>query len=219
MNPYNNKYIFHPLSKEEIFLIDKVWIFINEFKEVSLTKSLYINKIIQSIKKLYSPVDFLIYETITEKLYWNAFNVIVDKIYVYDTIKENYKINKSQTLHKLLKESLIGKSSLRKAYIYNKKHHSYMYKYNYPNDLDLLLFSMMINRSTYETILSNPNITLDEINNLIPNQYNSIIEFDYPFPNLNTIKPFSYSMKERLANINNLYYATNARENWLEYNV
>lgn len=215
MNPYNNKYIFHSLSKEEIFLIDKVWIFIGEFKEVSLTKSIYIHNIIQKIKSIYTPVDFLIYETIAEKLYWNLFNVIVDKIYVYDTIRENHKINKSQTLHKLLKDSLIGKSSLRKAYVYNKKHHSYMYKYNYPNDLDLLLFSIMVNRSTYETIMSNSDITLDEINNLIPNPYNSTIEFDYPFPNLNTIKPFSYSIKERIANINNLYYSNNPYDNWL----
>jgi hypothetical protein len=45
--------------------------------------------------------------------------------------------------------------------------------------------------------------------------YNSIIEFDYPFPNLNTIKPFVFSIKERLQNINHMYYSDNADEHWI----
>ncbi len=94
-----------------------------------------------------------------------------------------------------------------------------MYKYNYPNDFDMLIFSIMINRSTYETILSNPYITLNEINNLIKNPYTSIIEFDYPFPNLNTIKPFVYSMKERIENIKKMYYSSNSFDNWTALNL
>lgn len=214
MNPYNNKYTFQPLLKEEISIIDKVWKFIDAFRDETLTKSSYIHHIIKKINKTYNITDFLIYETITEKLYWNLCNVIIDKIYVYDTIKENYKINKSQIVHKLLTESIVGKSSMRKAFIYNGRHNSYMYKYNYPNDFDMLIFSIMINRSTYETILSNSEITLDEINDLVKNPYNSIVEFDYPFPNLNTIKPFVNSMKKRMLNIKKLYYSPNSFENW-----
>lgn len=214
MNPYNNIHIFHSLSKEEIFQIDNVWNFINNFQSVSLTKSSYVKNTINKIKQLYSIKDFFIYETITEKIYWNLFNVIVNKVHIYETIKENKQINQFQLLHKLLKNSLIGKSSVKKAFVYNKKHKSYMYKYNYPNDLDLLLFRIMSNRSTYETILSNANITLDEINDLTKNITLSFIEFDYPFPNLNTVKPFVYSSKERLYNINKFYYTDNALQNW-----
>lgn len=212
-NPYNNKYIFKILSNHEIYLIDKVWKFINSFKEEVLTKSEYISLIINKIKFNYSAIDFFIYETIVEKMYWNLFYVIVDKVYVGDKIKENFKITQTQVFRNLLKNSLIGKSSLRKAFVHNKKHHSYMYKYDYPNTLDLILFQIMSNRSTYETILSNPDLTLDEINSLVE-PYQSEIEFDYPFPNLNTIKPFVYSSKERLSNIKKYYYSTNSEQFW-----
>jgi predicted transcriptional regulator len=219
MNSYNNKNIFHPLIREELILIDKVWNFINDFKEETLTKSEYVNKIINKIKSIYSPIDFLVYELIVEKIYWNLFDVIVSKIHVYDHIKEHVNKDtveneKKYIIRKLLKKSLIGKSSLRKAFIYSKKHNSFMYKYNYPNDLDLLLFSIMANRSTYETIMSNENITLYEINSLVVDSYNSVIEFDYPFPNFNTIKPFTSSMKERMHNIKEMYFYTNASDFW-----
>jgi len=218
MNPYNNTHIFHPLSKDEIYQIDNVWKFIDNFKCDTLTKNTYILKTIKKIKNIYSLPDFFMYETLTEKIYWNLFDFIVDKIYIYDVIKEKENKTESEILYKILKNSLIGKSSIRKSFIYNKKHKSYMYKYNYPNDLDILLFKIMLNRSTYETILSNINITLDDINELTKNTNLSLIEFDYPFPNLNTIKPFVYTAKERLNNIKKMYYSVNSMENWfIEY--
>ena len=213
MNPYNNKYIFHPLLKEEILQIDKVWIFIDKFQVDFLTRNMYVENIISNISKLYTITDFFIYEVILEKLYWNLFNFIIDKVHISDTIKEKHT-DKSKIIQKILYNSLIKMTSLRKAYIYNKHHHNYMYKYHYPNDIDMLLFSIIKNRSTYETILSNPDLSLYEINELITEPYNSIVEFDYPFPNFNTIKPFVYSSKERIKNIKKFYYVTNAKQNW-----
>ena len=72
----------------------------------------------------------------------------------------------------------------------------------------------MENRTIYETIMSNENLSLDEINSLISEPYNSIIEFDYPYPNFNTIKPFVYSSKQRLKNIKKLYYLKNCENYW-----
>lgn len=214
MNPYNNKFIFHPLSRGELILTDNVWKFMRDFQDGTLTRTLYIKHIIKKISNMYSQIDFLIYEIIAEKLYWNLFDLITHLINIAHTEKIYKNNDKLKSYHKLLKHSLVGKTSLRKVFIHNSKNNTYLYKYKYPNDLDLLLFSIIANRSTYETIMSNPEITLGDIDQLIKEPYNSLIEFDYPFPNLNTVVPLTSTMKERMKNIKLMYYVTNAEANW-----
>ena len=211
MNPYNNNNTFHPLLKEELLQLDNVWNFIYEFNIPTLRKRKYREKITKKIQKLYLPQEFLMFENIVEKIYWNLFNVISAKLQISNLARicHNKKHNHKITL---MTDTLIDKSSIRKSYI-NESNNN-IYKSNYPNDIDLLIFSIMLNRSTYETIMSH-DLSLYDINSLVPNPNNSTIEFDYPFPNLNTILPFSHSTSEKIKNIYKMYYAQDSVSNWI----
>ena len=109
----------------------------------------------------------------------------------------------------LMRNKKIKESNIRKLYVVTKNN-DLIYKYKYPNDLDLLIASIMINRSLYETIMSET-INLSDIE-IQP--YNNPIEFDYPYPNLNTIKSFTCTKKQRIENIHKMYYENNAEKNW-----
>jgi hypothetical protein len=217
VNPYNNIKLNFSLDQKEIKLLDKVWEFINDFRETKLTRNKYTKYIIEKIKKKYKINEFYIYENITEKIYWN----LVDKIkndheikseIFFKNINQNIPKNMIKNMIKdviketkrkiLMRNNKIKESTIKKTFITTSK--NILYKYNYPDDLDLIVASVIINRSLYETIMSE-NKSIFDID-IIIEPYNNIIEFDFPFPNLNTIKPFTKSKKERIINIYNEYY-------------
>lgn len=206
---YNDDKLF-PLTSDELKLIDNVWRFMGIFRRTTISKNQYREQLKNEIKSKYNLDEFLKYEKIVEKLYWNLFDVIISYIKFDDTLKihsiDTNKINSNNSIEKkILKRSTIGETTVKKSYIV--KNNKIIYKYNYPNDLDLLLFSIMINRSLYETIMSEPTkITLDYLNDLITEPYDNLIEFDYGYPNFNTIKPFVYSEEQRKNNIINELY-------------
>ena len=53
-----------------------------------------------------------------------------------------------------------------------------------------------------------------DISNLQIEPYNNTIEYDYPYPNLNTIEPFAIDNKRRIQNIKNMYYSQNSELYW-----
>jgi hypothetical protein len=217
-NPYASRILSYPLTNSELKIITDTWNFLDIFRQTSLTKNEYRKTIIQKIKKKYNLNDFFYYEKIIEKIYWNLFNVIVGKISMDEKINRQELNNDSEKdiKNKILQRSNIGESNVRKTYVLDRKKQKIFYKYKYPNDLDLLLFSIMINRSLYETIMSNINkITLDYLNELIEYPYDMDIEFDYAFPNFNTIKPFTYTDDERLNKIKKMYYSNDSEANWI----
>ena len=123
-------------------------------------------------------------------------------------IKQEYDLE--DTTNKILmRNKNIKESNIRKTYVITKND-NLLYKYKYPDNIDLLLSSIMINRSLYETIMSNQN----PITEMDLKPYNNTIEFDYPFPNLNMIKEFTKSNEERLENIKKMYYDENAEKKW-----
>jgi hypothetical protein len=58
--------------------------------------------------------------------------------------------------------------------------------------------------------------TTNIIDELDIEPYYNNIEFDYPFPNLNTIKPFAVDRNTRMEKIQKMYYDKNAEENWFK---
>jgi hypothetical protein len=46
----------------------------------------------------------------------------------------------------------------------------------------------------------------EEIFNIEIEPYNNIVEFDYPYPNLNTIKSFVDTKEQRIEKIREMYY-------------
>jgi len=209
INPYNNNFKYN-LSDDEIKLIDKIWQFIDDFRETKLNRNKYRKYIINKIKNDYTLDQFCTFEEIVEKMYWNLYYKIKDNYnFTSDIfIKRDFNLNNME--NKILsKNTKIKESTVRKTYFITQNNHL-LYKYEYPNDLDLLMSSIMINRSLYETIMGN---SID-IYKIKIEPYNNIIEFDYPFPNLNTIKKSKESREKRCHNINKLYYENNSIENW-----
>lgn len=212
-NPYTNKFLKYKLKNKDIKQIDNVWNFLNIFRITQTTRKKYRDCIIDNIRKNYDIVNFYKYEKILEKMYWNLVykikkdNDIKPKIYIKNISNESIHDLRDKIM---IKNKYSKESNVRKSFVISRNK-NYLYKYNYPNDLDLMASSIMINRSIYETYLSN-DISIYDLN-IEP--YNNIIEFDYPFPNLNTIKNFSFdNKKERLNNIQKMYFDDDSYKNW-----
>lgn len=209
-NAYTNKTNRFKFKIKELKNLDKAWNLINEFRITKISRAKYRKNIIDKINNKYTLDQFYYIEIIIEKMYWN----LRDKLkLIFDEQHKYKKTSKVDSLHEiqdniLIKNKKATLSNIRKSYIENDK--SIFYVYDYPNDFDLIVSSVMINRSAYETIMED----IVDIFNLNIDPYTNIIEFDYPFPNLNTIKPFAYSKIKRLDNILNLYYVKNSDGNW-----
>lgn len=201
-NPYNDKILKFPLLKNEIKILDKVWEFMDDFRETKLTRNKYKKYIINKMNKKYSIYDFYKLEKIVEKIYWNLAIKIKNDVQLKPEIFFKKKFDSKEIKNKILmRNNKIKESTVGKTYIITKNNKLF-YKYKYPNDLDLFVSSIIINRSIYETIMSEE----VEIFNIEIEPYNNIVEFDYMYPNLNTIKSFALSKGDRIKNIKDLYY-------------
>lgn len=207
-NPYNNFNLKYPLSNDDIKYIDDVWILIDKLRKTFLTRGKY-KKYVTKIINKYNIDNYLILEKIIEKMYWNLVYKFNSKFYTISKTKiYNIKYNKNNENEQinlikndiLIKNIKITESMIDKTYII--ANNNIFYKYTYPDDFDLFISSIIINRSIYETIMSN-----NDYNDLHIEPYNNIVEFDFPFPNLNTIKEFIYNNEIRKNNIIKLYHS------------
>lgn len=218
MSVYTDKILKYPLKRKELKLLDDVWNFLDIFRITFITRSEFRDYIINQIKMRFTLKQFYRYEKIVEKLYWNMCELLGTRIDIDNVFFKKYDIkNRNVVINNILKESNIGRTTIKKAYVINKNDNTIYYKYNYPDDFDLLMYSIMTNRILYETIIMNKNkITLEYLDKLIDQPFESIIEFDYPFPNINTFMPFCCSKDERKMNIFKMYYddRENVENNW-----
>jgi len=212
MNPYNNKYLLYVLSENELSLVDKMWEFISVFRISSHTRAEYRYIVMKEIRKKYTVDDFLILELIVEKIYWNLLNILNIRLGL-DSVTHIKKISKSDKIkqkNKILQRSSVSESSVRKSFIMSGN--KIIYKYNYPDDVDLIMGSIMVNRSIYQTLMSNPDDIRLSALDIEP--YHNIVEFDYSYPNLNTLVPFLLDKEQRIKNIKKMYYQTDNSYNW-----
>lgn len=195
---YEDNSMKYPLTKKEIIMIDKVWDLIDIFRETKITRNRYERYIIGKIKLLYTKMEYYVLEIIIEKMYWNLVYKVMENFNLKFEIFFGKKKEIEDIKKNILKKNInINNDNINKiCFIYKNK---IVYKYNYPNDLDLITFSIMINRELYESIMMN------KINIEIP-PYNNIIEFDYMFANINTLIPFVNNKKKRLKKIKELYF-------------
>lgn len=220
MNPYTNHNLTYPLNLKELKNIDNVWNFLSLFRESKPTRIQYRNHIISKIKENYNVNQFCLFEKILEKMYWNLNNVLKNKIEISQNIRSK-KIDRSKlsrlTDFILKSNKKIKESTVRKAISYNDQTNEVKYKYSYPDDFDLIISSIMIDRSMYETLLTNPEkITLEYLEMIEP--YHNLIEFDYPFPNLNTLEPLDNSDNDRIQKINQMYFQKHSVSRWFDCN-
>jgi hypothetical protein len=205
LNSYNNDKLKFPLSIDEIKMVDNAWNFMDIFRETFLTRGKYDRYLEKKIKMMYSIKEFYKLEKIVEKIYWNLVSKIKSEVSLKPEIflKERGEYNLEDVENKILMRNVkIKESTIKKTYII-KKNGKLLYKYYYPDDLDLFVSSIMINRSVYETIMSES----EEIFNIEIEPYSHIVEFDYPYPNLNTIKSFVDIKEKRMEKIKEKYYS------------
>jgi len=199
MDLYTNNNIPYRLTKKELKKIDSVWDFIYDFQESYLSRYSYRTKIFEKIKNKYTIDEFCLYESIVEKMYWRLINTLELSIERDSKIFTETNVSKNIEKKILITNKNIKNSSIKKTYIITDKR--ILYKYKYPDDLDIIASSIMINRSTYETIL------LGHVNifDLVTEPYHNIVEFDYPFPNISTIMYQNTDNDTRLKNIKKMY--------------
>jgi hypothetical protein len=199
MSEQSMLYLF---NEDELKNIDNAWELITILRKTHLTYASY-NKYYKTlIKQKYSIDKFYELEIIIEKLYWNLknhLNMVEDCCFEYGLENLDKIKNKIIRLN-----GMITHSSLNKSYVYDENNDKIIYKSNYPTITDLLISSIMINRSLYEQIMNKPYVDLSYLSKLNLEEYVNLIEFDYPFPNLNTLIPFYNN--NRMDNIKKIIY-------------
>ena len=217
-NPYNNNYNKFNFTMEELKFIDKSWELIESFNTSYLTKMELREKTIKLVNKNYSIIEFDKLEIIIEKMFWNMIfllNKILENNFIEQNIKQkdsSYGINK-QIKRIYLKNKILSESYVNKIII-NKDNLIY-YKYIYPNNFDIIISSIMTDRIIYETIYNNiDKLDINFIQNIISN-INIKENFDYLFPNINTMIPFCYN--NRIERIKKYYFNNDSDSYWFNY--
>ena len=211
MNSYTNEKNLYTLTEKEIELLDKAWELINDIRTTEISRNKYRKAMIEKIRDKYTSQEFFILEKIVEKMYWNLVDKVKKSFDIDMSIRQRKNFDLERIKDKILKRNKRAiESNVRKSYVYDEHVNKLLYKYNYPNELDLIVSSIITNRSVYETIMSDEM----DINNIEIEPYGNIVEFDYAFPNLNTIKPFATTNDTRQENIEKLYYGDDPEINW-----
>ena len=218
INPYNNNHNKYDFTIEELKSIDFAWELINMFNITFLTKMELREKMITYINKKYNVEEFDRLEIIIEKMFWNLIfivNKILENNFIEQTIKQkdnSYDLTKQiRRIYK--KNKLLCESYINKIIVF--KDDKLYYKYNYPNNFDIIISSIMSDRIIYETIYNNiDKLDINFIQSIISN-INIKENFDYLFPNINTIIPFSY--KNRIERIKKYYFNNKFDALWFQF--
>jgi hypothetical protein len=217
-NPYNNNYNKFDFTIEELKFIDESWKLIESFNTSYLTKMELREKTIKLVNKNYSIIEFDKLEIIIEKMFWNMIfllNKILENNFIEQNIKQkdsSYGINK-QIKKVYLKNKILSESYVNKIII-NKDNLIY-YKYIYPNNFDIIISSIMTDRIIYETVYNNiDKLDINFIQTIISN-INIKENFDYLFPNINTMIPFCYN--NRIERIKKYYFNNDSDSYWFNY--
>lgn len=89
-NIYNNIYFKYPLSNNEVSDIDNAWEFFNLFNTNFVFVTDYRRSIIKKIKNKYSIEQFMKYEQIMNKLYWNLRYILMPLFSMNNLSKQEY---------------------------------------------------------------------------------------------------------------------------------
>ena len=226
---YKDYTLPYQFNKIELDHLIKAWNFFMEFRKVNLTLHQYRRELIQNISLKYKPEEFLFYEGIVDKLYWNLQSRLA-KIWLNDpyldsipyslslTKAEPY-LNQSQYDY-IVNESLkrdFYRSFINKLIVDDRTRHIIYTKDQEgsstimgKNYFNLLGSAIMSSIQLYERILHEPHLII-ATNIPLPMYYHQL---DYGFPNFSLIKPNVGSANWRKKKINYMYYDENSENNW-----
>jgi hypothetical protein len=234
---YTDYTLAYPFTKDEIKNLIKAWTFFMEFRKIDLSLQHYRKELIRIISSKYTIDEFLFYEAIIDKLYWNLQEKLA-KIWLNDPYIDTipYSLTLSNAHPYLNTEQLrdIISDNLKKDYyrsfinkliiidktqniVYTKDQESSI-KFMGKNYFNLLGSAIMSSIQLYERILKEPHqIIFTKIP--LPMYYHQL---DYGFANfslcaynindINTIEGKKY----RLERIKKMYYLPNCENNWFK---
>jgi hypothetical protein len=213
----------YKLDKDEINLLDETWEFIEMFNQNFLYLSDIRSNIIKQIRASYSPDEFMKFESIANKLFWNL-RWVMHKVWTgYESDKLPYHLtlcktkayrNDDELDAKLMKIKMkyaghYYRSFINKIIIVDKDKRLIYYKpmegsanIFQKNYFNLMVGSIMKDRKLYEMVMKDPSIVL-RINIPISQYYH---QFDYLFPNLNFCEYKIGSDDDRMKRIKRMYY-------------
>jgi len=213
----------YKLDKDEIGLLDETWDFIEMFNINFVYLSDIRSNIIKQIRATYSPDEFMKFESIANKLFWNL-RWVMHKVWTgTDSNRLPYHLTLCKTKTYYDSEDLDNKlvkikmkyaghyyrSFINKIIIVDKDKRMIYYKpmegsanIFQKNYFNLMVGSIMKDRKLYEMVMKNPSIVL-RINIPILQYYH---QFDYLFPNLNFCEYKIGSDDDRMKKIKKMYY-------------
>jgi len=207
--------------------MDDVWDFFELFKFDTIYVSDYRKRLIYDINKKYTSEQFFAYENIINNLFWDLRDKLIpiwiDKIRDYPSaltlcqiikyendIEKNIKIDmwKMNTFYRsFINKLIIDDTQNNTLYLRKMEGSSGIF---IQNQFNLQTFTIMSNRSLYESIMENPMQILSfEIK--LPEFY---YEQDYGFPNLNFCVRSIGSDDIKKRRIIKMYYENDCERNW-----
>jgi hypothetical protein len=224
-------------TNDEINSLIKAWTFFMEFRRIDLSLHQYRKELIKIISSKYTPEEFLFYEGIIDKLYWNLQSRLA-RIWLQDpylneipysltlsqaepflnTTQYNYIINenlKRDFYRSFINKLIVIDKTTNIIYTKDQEGSSNVMGKNYFN---LLGSAIMSSIQLYERILHEPHLII-MTNIPLPMYYHQL---DYGFPNFSLC---AYNINDintnegrmyRLNRIKKLYYEPNCENNWFK---
>lgn len=231
---YNDTELKYPLKDDELPILKDVWDFYFEFNNKEISLHDYRLKLINKISQKYAMEEFLKYESILDKLYWNLqfeiakliLNKEIDTIpySLTFTTETNFETDwelanviesKTKTIYyrSFINKLLVVDKHKKKVYTKDQESSISFFSHNYFN---LLGASIMSSRELYELVMDNPNI-IKKMKIPLPAYYYQI---DYGFPNfslcnynINDVNTVEGS-QVRLDRINKMFYSEKSEKYW-----
>lgn len=221
---YQNKHIKYKLTNEELSMIDATFKFLKIFKNKFALIRDYRTHLITTIRNNYTPEQFLQYEIIINKLFWNL-RYIVSELWLNRKINGElpYSLTYCSTIsydnnndlkNKLLllktSDNITYRSALNKLIMVDKKQHIIYSKQMEGSDILLsnngfncLTFTILFKRQLYEQVITTRKLP-DKLK-----VYKCNISLDYGFPNMNVCVYNVWDDNEMLERIKKMYYEDN----------
>lgn len=240
-NVYKDKLLKYPLTDTECTEIDEVWAFLDKFKKDTVFMSDYRKNVIKDISSNYTVCEFLVYEKILDKLFWNL-RWLIYPLFVENISEKEYwktvtdKIDKIPYKFTLCKEYMYTDlddldSKIKNSDIYSSTYYrSSINKLIIVNNEDKILYTKLFEGSSdifpknYFNLLTSTVLFDRELyESVVKNPYYYLtttnvqlpeyyITLDYGFPNMNMC---AYSVPKsdssRKNRIEKMYYNTSTK--------
>ena len=224
---YTGPTLRYPLTTSECAKLSDVWRFITTFRFLTVSLHDYRTRIINSIRRDYTPESFYELEMIAEKLFWNLRHRTCttfldgqdpgDDLCHLTGLDHHRGGTIPQALETMYKDPSY-RSFINKLILVDDVHNRVYYRRQEgsapilaKNAFNLSTAWVFYDRDRYEAVMADPSTILSHSPPAYYHQY------DYAFPNLNYGKPFIQTRAFRTKRIANMYFTgdvEDSEKNW-----